>query len=97
LLKVNPDGRENKNPVIYSIRAGSRFFISKNIALSATLGPAWHSVSAAGFTTGNSFKFAATGLFGVKRRLVAEIFMVDISKDSENIRYFGIGLGYRFY
>jgi hypothetical protein len=94
---VYADGTENKNPVIYSIKAGPRFFISKNIALSATFGPEWHSASAVSFTADNSFKFAATGFFGVKRRLVAEIFMVDTPKDSVNIRYFGIGLGYRFH
>ena len=91
------EGRENKSPAIYSIKAGPQFFISKNIALSATFGPAWHSIQAVGFTRDYGFKFGATGFLGDKRRLVTKIFMVYIPKENLNIRYFGLALGYRFF
>ena len=90
------EGRENKSPAIYSIKVGPQFFISKNIALSATFGPAWHSIQAIGFTRDYGFKFGATGFLGDKKRLVTKIFIVYIPKDNLNIRYFGIALGYRF-
>jgi hypothetical protein len=91
------EGRENKSPAIYSIKVGPQFFISKNIALSTTFGPAWHSIQAIGFTRDYGFKFGATGFLGDKRRLVTKIFMVYIPKDNLNIRYFGLALGYRFF
>lgn len=93
---INPQGRENKAPVIYSIKAGPKFFISKNIALSVTYGPYLHSIEAAGFTNNFGFKFGITGFSGKKKRFVTKLFMTEIPKDYD-IQYFGFGVGYRFY
>jgi hypothetical protein len=94
---VADEGRENKSPAIYSIKAGAQYFISRKIAFSTTFGPAWYSIQAIGFTRDYGFQFGVTGFFGDKRRLVTKIFMVDIPKDNLNIRYFGLALGYRIY
>jgi hypothetical protein len=94
---ADPQGRENKSALIYIIKAGPQFFILKNIAISTTIGPAWHSIRAVGFTRDFCFKFGVTGFFGDKRRLVTKIFIVDIPNDNLNIQYFGIGLGYRVF
>lgn len=96
LLTVDARGRENKNAAIYTIKAGPQFFLSKKIALSTTIGPAWHSIEAVGFTRDYGLKFAVAGFLGHKRRLVARIFMVDIPNDNLNIRYLGLQLGFRF-
>lgn len=96
LLIVDDQGRENKNAAIYIIHAGPQFFLSKAIALSATIGPAWHSIEAVGFTRDYGLKFAAAGFLGHKRRLVARIFMVNIPNDNLNIQYLGLQLGFRF-
>lgn len=97
LLQIDSEGRHLTSANIYSIKAGPQFFISKNIALSTTFGPAWHSIKAIGFTRDYGFKFGATGFLGDKRRLVTKIFMVYIPNDNLNIRYFGLALGYRFF
>ena len=94
---VDPQGRENKSALIYILKAGPQFFILKNIAISSTIGPAWHSIRAIGFTRDFCFKFGVVGFFGDKRRLVTKIFIVNIPNDNLNIQYFGIGLGYRFF
>lgn len=94
---INPEGRENKAPVIYSVKAGPQFFISKNIALSVTYGPSWYSIQAVSFTSDYGFKLGITGLFGKERRLVTKVFLAEIPKDNINIQYFGVGVGYRFY
>jgi hypothetical protein len=90
-------GRENKSATIYTIKAGPQFFLSKRIALSTTIGPAWHSIEAVGFTRNYGFKFTVTGFLGHKRKLVTNLFMVDIPKDNLNIQYFGLQLGFRFH
>ncbi len=95
-LIINPKGRENKDPVIYSIKAGPQLFISKNIALSVTYGPYLHSIETAGFTNDFGFRFGITGFSGKKKRFVTKLFMTEIPKDYD-IRYFGFGVGYRFY
>lgn len=95
-LIINPHGRENKAPVIYSFNAGPRFFISKNIALSVTYGPYLHSIEAAGFTNDFGFRFGITGFLGKEKRLMTKLFMTEIPKDYD-IQYFGFGVGYRFY
>lgn len=95
-LIIDAQGRENKNAAIYTIEAGPQFFLSKRIALSATIGPAWHSIEAFSFTRDCGFKFAATGFLGHKRRLVTRIFMVDILKENLNVQYFALQLGFRF-
>ena len=96
LFIVDDQGRQNKTATIYTIKAGPQFFLTKNIALSTTIGPAWHSIRAIGFSRDYGFKFAITGFHGVKRRIVTKIFLVEILKDNLNIRYFGLQLGYRF-
>lgn len=96
LLTVDARGRENKNAAIYTIKAGPQFFLSKKIALLTTIGPAWHSIEAVGFTRDYGLKFAVAGFLGHKRRLVARIFMVDIPRDNLNIQYLGLQLGFRF-
>lgn len=96
LLIEDAQGRENKRAAIYTIKAGPQFFLSKKIALSTTIGPAWHSIEAVGFTRDYGFKFGITGFPGHKRRLVTKIFMVDILRDNLNIQYFGLQLGFRF-
>ena len=96
LFIVDDQGRQNKTASIYTIKAGPQFFVTKNIALSTTIGPAWHSIRAIGFSRDYGFKFAVTGFLGVKRRIVTKIFMVEILKDNLNVRYFGLQLGYRF-
>lgn len=94
---IDAKGRENKSAAIYSIKAGPQFFISKNIAISTTFGPAWHSVQAVSFTHDYGFKLGATGFWGNKRRLITKMFMVNIPKEDVSIQYFGFGLGHRFY
>ena len=96
LFIVDGQGRQNKTATIYTIKAGPQFFLTKNIALSTTIGPAWHSIRAIGFSRDYGFKFAITGFHGVKRKIVTKIFLVEILKDNLNIRYFGLQLGYRF-
>ena len=96
LFIIDDQGRQNKTATIYTIKAGPQFFVTKNIALSTTIGPAWHSVRAIGFSRDYGFKFAVTGFLGDKRRFVTKVFMVEILKDNLNIRYFGLQLGYRF-
>ena len=96
LFIVDDKGRQNKTATIHTIKAGPQFFLTKNIALSTTIGPAWHSIRAIGFSRDYGFKFAVTGFLGVKRRIVTKIFMVEILKDNLNVRYFGLQLGYRF-
>ena len=96
LFIVDDQGRQNKTATIHTIKAGPQFFLTKNIALSSTIGPAWHSIRAIGFSRDYGFKFAITGFHGVKRRIVTKLFIVEILKDNLNIRYFGLQLGYRF-
>ena len=95
-LIIDAQGRENKSATIYTIHAGPQYFVSKRIALSTTIGPAWHSIQAIGFSHDLGFKFAATGFLGPKRKLVTRIFMVNIIKENLNVRYFGLQLGFRF-
>ena len=94
---IDPKGRENKVPFIYSIKAGPQLFVLKRVALSATYGPAWHCIQEVGFTTGYGIKYQVTGFFGENKRLVVKGFMLHIPKAYTDIRYFGLGIGCRFY
>ncbi len=89
-------GRENKTAAIYSLKAGPQFFVSDRIALSATMGPAWHSIREVGFTTDIGFKYALAAYLGYQRRIVTKIFMANIRDNNLQIRYFGLQFGYRF-
>lgn len=97
LLKLDPQGREDKVAVMYSVKAGVQLFILRNIALSATTGPAWHAIQAPGFTTTYGFRYSATGFWGQRKRFVTQLFTVHTPKSTLMTQYIGLGLGYRIY
>ena len=93
----NPQGRENKAAVIYSMSAGVQFFIIRQVAISLTYGPAFHSIRAVGFSTDYGFRYGLTGFFGKERRLMPKIYFVNIPTDQLTIQFCGFGFGYRLH
>lgn len=97
LLVVDPaTGKEAKNAAVYSIKAGPQLFITKNLALAATYGPAWHVVQDFNYSLDYGFKFSITAFLGDQRRFIAKIFMVNIPAEEQKIQYLGVAAGFRF-
>ena len=95
LLVADSLGRKAKSDVINSIRAGAQIFLSRNIAISTTYGPAWHRIYAYEFTRDFGFLFSITTFLGHDKRFTSKLFMATISGDVRNIKYFGFRVGYR--
>jgi hypothetical protein len=97
VMVIDPvTGKEGKSAAIYSIKAGPQFFITKNIALAATYGPAWHVLRDFDYTVDYGFKYSITGFLGRQKRFVTKVFMVNISVEEQQIQYLGIAAGVRF-
>jgi hypothetical protein len=89
-------GKEAKRAAVLSIKAGPQFFVTKNIALSATYGPAWHVVREFKYSLDYGFQYSVTGFLGNQRRFIVKVFMVSIPTEELNIQYIGLAAGYRF-
>jgi len=79
---------------IYSIKAGPQFFITRNLALSATYGPTWYKVRDFDYTRNYGFKYSITGFFGERKRFIAKVFMVNIPAQDRKIQYLGFAAGF---
>lgn len=90
------EGRLNKTPLFYTLKAGPQFFLFKHLALSATAGPASYSFESVGFMTACAFKFAVTGFLGQEKRLATSVILVKIPNKNIDIQYLGFQIGYRF-
>ena len=97
LLVTDSMERKAESAVIHSITAGLQYFISKKIAVSVLYGFNWHRIRAFEFTQDDGYKFCVTGFTGNKKRTLIQFFMVDVPRKEIDIRYFGIGIGYKFY
>ena len=89
-------GNTAKRANVYSIKVGPQFFIFKNIALSATCGPAWHVVREFNYSIDYGFKYSVTGFLGNKRQFMIKGFIVDIPIKQQDIFYVGLAAGLRF-
>lgn len=97
LLHVDSLGNQNKSVVINSVKLGLQYFISKRIAASVVFGPAWHRISAPGFTKDYCYKISITAFLDHKEKLGTKLFAVNIPWKGSGIRYLGFGIGYRIY
>lgn len=89
-------GKSAKSAAVNTIKAGPQFFISKNLALSATYGPTWSVVRDFNYSLDYGFKYGVTGFLGNKRQFMAKVFMVDINTKPQEILYLGFAAGVRF-
>ena len=90
------DGRPTKNAAVYSFKAGPQYFITKNIAVAATYGPAWHVLRDFDFTLDLGSKYSINAFWGKRRSFVTRLFFMHIATESQNIQYLGIAAGLRF-
>lgn len=97
LLVADPiTGKEAKGAAVFSVKAGPQFFITRNLALAATYGPAWHVLRDFDYTVDYGFKYSITGFLGNQKRFVTKVFMVNIPVEEQQIQYLGIAAGFRF-
>jgi hypothetical protein len=97
LLILDPiTNKEAKSAAVYSVKVGPQFFISDNLALAATYGPAWYVLRDFDYTSDYGFKYSITGFLGKQKRFVTKVFMVNIRAGERNIQYLGIAAGFRF-
>ena len=88
-------GSPTKNAAVYSLKAGPQYFITKNIAIAATCGPAWHVIRNFDYTLDLGFKYSLTAFWGKRRSFITRLFLVQIPTESQNIQYLGVGAGLR--
>lgn len=87
---------------VYTATVGPQYFITRKIALSVTVGPAWYKALDTEYHLGYGFKYSASSFLGSKGHLIAKIFTIHIpTKKSVTIYegpilYMGIGIGYCF-
>lgn len=96
LVFDSTSGKVAKSAAVHSVKIGPQFFITKNLAVSATYGPAWYIVRDFNYSIDYGFKYSVTGFLGDKRRFMAKVFIVDIPIKQQNILYLGLAAGVRF-
>jgi|GEM_PF-6729605 len=85
-----------KKPTVINVHVGPQYFLCKNIAVSLTYGPSWHTVRNVKYSVDGGFRFALTGFWGANKHVLSKAFIENIPIKNEAIRYFGVGVGYRF-
>jgi hypothetical protein len=88
------DGRFNKLPVIYILRTGPHFFVTKNIFIAATYGVARYCIRELDFSNAGSYKLSITGLLGLKKKFLARFYYAGVVRSPKALSYFGFSLGY---
>lgn len=89
-------GKELKGPVLYSLKFGPQYAVSKNLALSATFGPTLHRIYQAAFTTGYGFRFGAMERIGKQHNILVKAAATTVSRVEAPVHYFSFGVGYCF-
>lgn len=93
---TDASGKELNRSALYSLKVGAQYSVSKQVALSATFGPAWHCFHETAFTTDYGFRFGATAFLGKQQRLVLKAAATTLSTAEVPVHYFSFGMGYRF-
>jgi hypothetical protein len=94
---VNPQGRLNKASAIHGVQAGPEYFVNPSIGLSAQYGIFWHSINEVSFNTNDGYRVGITFLPGKFKAFVMQISRTSISRPVVPVRYYTLGLGYRFF
>jgi hypothetical protein len=96
LLAISNVGRVNKGSAIYGVEAGPEYFINRHVAIGVSYGLYWHSFQTVGFSSNDGYRFGFTIFPGRQKSFVMQLARTDISRQMVNIRYYSLGLGYRF-
>jgi hypothetical protein len=96
LVLDSATGKAAKSAAVHSVKIGPQIFITKNLAVSATYGPAWYTVRDFNYSMDYGFKYSVTGFLGDKRRFTAKVFIVDIPTKQRSVLYLGLAAGVRF-
>lgn len=91
----DPQTGKNAQARIHSLRIGPQIFLTRNIAVAATYGPAWHKIREFDYTLDYGYKLSVNSFLGQRRRFVAMASFVNVQAEAQNLQYLSFGLGYR--
>jgi hypothetical protein len=92
-----PDvGRVNKGGAIYAVEAGPEYFINRHVAIGVSYGIYWYSFQTVGFSSNDGYRFGFKIFPGKQKSFIMQVARTDIPREVINIRYYSLGLGYRF-